>query len=75
MRIRIIESEYMGLDEIIGQEFQIGSLSKGNTIVDGYVVASNGILHGFVEDITEYKLDDEGNKVEVVPEVIEAELG
>jgi hypothetical protein len=73
MRIRIIESEYMGLDEIIGQEFQIGSLSKGNTIVDGYVVASNGILHGFVEDITEYRteIDEDGNKiqVEVIPEV------
>ena len=73
MRIRIIESEYMGLDEIIGQEFQIGSLSKGNTIVDGYVVASNGILHGFVEDITEYRteIDEDGNEiqVEVIPEV------
>ena len=49
----------------------------GNTVVAGIVIAQHGILetHPLCEDITEYKLDDEGNKVEVVPEVIEAELG
>jgi len=65
MRIKIDDAEY-----------QIGDLkAKGNTIVAGRAISWNGILAEGVEDITEYKLDDEGNKVEVVPEVIEAELG
>ena len=65
MRIKIDDAEY-----------QIGDLkAKGNTIVAGRAISWNGILTEGVEDITEYKLDDEGNKVEVVPEVIEAELG
>ena len=50
----------------------------GNTIVGGHVIAQHGVLetHPLCEDITEYEtvLDEDGNeiRVEIVPEVIEA---
>jgi hypothetical protein len=66
--------------EIVGQEFRIGSIkAKGSTVVAGHRIASNGILHRFVEDITEYRteIDEDGNKiqVEVIPEPIEVDIG
>ena len=55
-----------------GQEYQISGLKpKGNTIVAGYAVGDNGKLREGVEDITQYTLDEEGNKVEVIPEPVE----
>ena len=74
MRIKFIEHEDCEC-HCIGDEWQGELKAVGHTIVSGHRIAANGILKPFVEDITEYKLDDEGNKVEVVPEVIEAELG
>jgi len=74
MRIKFIKHEDYNCD-CIGDEWQGELNAVGHTIVNGHRIAANGILKPFVEDITEYKLDDEGNKVEVVPEVIEAELG
>jgi len=70
MRIKFIAHEDYQCD-CIGQEWQGELKAVGHTIVNGHRIAANGILKPFVEDITQYTLDDEGNKVEVVPEVID----
>ena len=54
-----------------GKEHQVTLETKGNTIVAGEAISWNGILAEGVKDITQYTLDEEGNKVEVVPEVVE----
>ena len=66
--------------KIGSDEYQIGALkAKGNTIVNGRAISWNGILAEGVEDITEYRteLDEDGNEiqVEVIPEVIEVDIG
>ena len=69
MRIKFIAHEDYahGLE---GQEWQGELKPVGHTIVAGHRIAANGILKPFVEDITQYKIVD-GEKVEVIPEVIE----
>jgi len=67
MRIKFIAYEDYQCD-CIGQEWQGELKAVGHTIVNGYRIAANGVLKPFVEDITQYTLDEEGNKVEVVPE-------
>ena len=70
MRIKLIAHEDYEC-HCIGDEWQGELKAVGHTIVNGHRIAANGILKPFVEDITQYTLDDEGNKVEVVPEVID----
>ena len=53
-----------------GVEYQVQLKAKGNTIVSGKAVSWDGNLLEGVEDITQYKIVD-GEKVEVIPEVIE----
>ena len=71
MRIRFIKHE--DYDCPVGEEWQGELKPVGHTIVAGHRIAANGILKPFVEDITEYRIDEEGNKVEVIPEVKEVE--
>ena len=72
MRIKFIEHEAVS-PELVGQEWQ-GDLNEvGHTIVAGHRIAANGVLKDFVEDITEYTTDKDGNVVEVVPEPMEAD--
>jgi hypothetical protein len=72
MRIKFIEHPDYDCD-CIGDEWQGELEAKGSTIVAGHRIAGNGILYPFVEDITEYTTDKDGNVVEVVPEPMEAD--
>ena len=54
-------------------EYQVSLNAKGDTIVNGTRIATNGVLKPFVEDITQYTTDKDGNVVEVVPEPMEAD--
>ena len=72
MRIKFIEHEDYQCD-CIGQEWQGELKAVGHTIVAGHRIAANGVLKDFVEDITEYTTDKDGNVVEVVPEPMEAD--
>ena len=63
MRIKFIAHE--DYECPIGEEWQGELKPVGHTIVAGHRIAANGILKPFVEDITQYTLDEEGNKVEV----------
>jgi hypothetical protein len=71
MRIKFIAHE--DYDSPIGQEWQGELKAEGHTIVAGHRIAANGVLKDFVEDITEYTTDKDGNVVEVVPEPMEAD--
>jgi hypothetical protein len=78
MRIKFIDT---------GEEYQLSGINKGvsgrgtiqNTVVAGRYVAQHGVLCEYVEDITEYRteIDEDGNEiqVEVIPEVIEVDIG
>ena len=72
MRIKFIAHEDYQCD-CIGQEWQGELKAEGHTIVAGHRIAANGVLKDFVEDITEYTTDKDGNVVEVVPEPMEAD--
>ena len=62
-----------------GKEHQISGLSNGfnlygtpiAVIVEGVPVAMNGKKCKGVRDISVYKTDEEGNRVEVIPEPVE----
>jgi len=72
MRIRFIRSrgyKAEGTVAVYSDEYQVTINAKGNTVFNGRRIARDGVLCGDVEDITQYTLDEEGNKVEVVPEV------
>ena len=58
MRIRQTDKDF---------EAQVQIESIGRTIVNGIVIATDGILEPFVKDITEYRteLDEDGNKIQV----------
>jgi hypothetical protein len=64
MRIKFIKHD--GIKSgMVGMTWQGAIRGTGHTIVNGYIIAINGILKDWVEDITQYTLDEEGNKVEV----------
>ena len=58
MRIRQTDKDF---------EAQVQIESIGRTIVNGIVIATDGILEPFVKDITEYRteLDEDGNEIQV----------
>ncbi len=64
MRIKFISHEAVS-PEVVGQEWQGELKAVGHTIVNGHRIAANGVLKPFVEDITQYTTDEDGNKVEV----------
>jgi hypothetical protein len=72
MRIKFIAHEDYEC-HCIGSEWQGELKAVGHTIVNGHRIAANGVLKPFVEDITQYTTDKDGNVVEVVPEPMEAD--